>query len=343
MEEQIKMENKTNLVKLCVDSIMNPTQVAHFSKGADVDATIRGQFYELMGTEKPTMKDIRKNKVAIFEILEEVLTETYKKGINEDEFFMQFAEVRNIALGDAQEFYIEDDAVLVVSEHAGSHWNITRQKLEGGASFTVKTKAYAIGVYGDFFLFATGRLSFAKLVSKVAEAIQNKIYEEVAMSFANAVTKLPTEFTATGTYDEAKLQEIVAHVEAVTGTQAIVLGTRQALAKVTAGLSVAYYSDAMKNELAKTGRIANVNGLTLVQLPTVHKQNTFDFAYDDNQLLILPQTNDRFIKIVFEGEDYMKEVTDEQTHVDMSFEYKFITRFGVNSIFSTLFGVYTLA
>ncbi|MFJ7982439.1 hypothetical protein ACIQ1D_19435 [Lysinibacillus xylanilyticus] len=337
------MENKQNLVKLCVDSVMNPTQVQHFAKGADVDATIRSQFFNLMGTEKPTMKDIRKHKVAIFEILEEVLTETYKKGIIEDEFFMQFAEIRNIALGDAQEFYLEDDAVLVVSEHAGSHWSISRQKLEGGTSFTVKTKAYAIGVYGDFFLFATGRLSFAKLVSKVAEAIQNKIYEEVAMSFANAVTKLPAEFTATGSYDEAKLQEIVAHVEAVTGSPAIVVGTRQALAKVTAGLNVVYYSDAMKNELNKTGRIANVNGLTLVQLPNVHKQNTFEFAYDDNQLLILPQTNDRFVKIVFEGEDYMKEVSDELGNVDMSLEYKFITRFGVHSIFSTLFGVYTLA
>ena len=339
------MEKKLNLVKLCVDSIMNPTQVQLFAKGADVDATIRKQFFDLMGTEKPTMKDIRKNKIEIFEILEEVLTETYKKGINEDEFFMQFAEVRNIALGDAQEFYIEDDAVLVVSEHAGNHWDITRQKLEGGASFTVKTKAYAIGVYGDFFLFATGRLSFSKLVSKVAEAIQNKIYSEVSMSFANAITKLPTEFTATGTYDEAKLQEIVAHVEAVTGQQAVVVGTRQALAQVTAGLNVTYYSDSMKNELAKTGRIANVNGLTLVQLPTVHKQNTFEFAYDDKQLLILPQggLNDRFIKIVFEGEDYMKEVSDELGNMDMSIEYKFMTRFGVNSIFSTLFGVYTLA
>lgn len=339
------MENKSNLVKLCVDSVMNPTQVQHFAKGADVDATIRRQFFDLMGTEKPTMKDIRRHKTEIFEILEEVLTETYKKGINEDEFFMQFAEIRNIALGDAQEFYIEDDAVLVVSEHAGSHWDITRQKLEGGASFTVKTKAYAIGVYGDFFLFATGRLSFAKLVSKVAEAIQNKIYSEVAMSFANAVTKLPTEFTATGTYDEIKLQALVAHVEAVTGSPAVVVGTRQALAKVTAGLNVTYYSDAMKNELAKTGRIANVNGLTLVQLPTVHKQNTFEFAYDDNQLLVLPQggVSDRFIKIVFEGEDYMKEVSDELGNVDMSIEYKFMTRFGVNAIFSTLFGVYTLS
>lgn len=337
------MANET-LKKLCVDYINNPSQVQHFNaKGKNVDEAIREQFNKIMGVDTPTLKDIRRHKVEIFEVLEEVLTETYLNGVNEDEFFMQFAEIRNLALGDTQEFYLEDDAVLVVSEHAGNHWNISRQKLEGGASFTIKTKSYAIAVYGDFFLFATGRLTFGKLVEKVAQAVQNKIYEEVAMSFANAVTKLPAPFVATGSYDEAKLQDIIAHVEASTGSSAIVLGTRKALAQVTAGLNVSYYSDAMKNELARTGRIANVNGMTLVQLPAVHKQNTFDFAYNDNQLLILPNNNDRFIKIVFEGEDYVKEVNDETTNMDMSLEYKFITRFGVKSIFSTVFGVYNLA
>jgi len=338
------MEKRQKLIKLSVDYINNPSKVQHFNKkGKDVDSVIREQFLELMGTEKPTMKDVRRHKVAIFEILEEVLTDTYLNGVNEDEFFMQFAEIRNLALGDAQEFYVEDDAVLVVSEHAGSHWNISRQKLEGGQSFTVKTKAYAIAVYGDFFLFVTGRLNFSRLIEKVAEAVQNKIYEEVAMSFTNAVAKLPAPFVQSGTYEEEKLQELIAHVEASSGAPAIVLGTRKALAQVTKGLSVEYYSNEMKNELARTGRVANVNGMTLVQLPTVHKANTFEFAYDDNQLLVLPNNNDRFIKIVFEGEDYVKEVNDETTNNDMSLEYKFITRFRVHSIFSTLFGVYTLS
>ncbi|HLG28139.1 MAG TPA: hypothetical protein VI423_10170, partial [Paenisporosarcina sp.] len=144
------------LVKTCVDYIKNPAQVQQFSKGKDVDTVIRGKFFEIMGTEKPTQKDLRRHEVAVFEILEEVLTETYLKGVEEDEFFLRFAEVRNLALGDSQEFFIEDDGVIIVSEHAGNHWRIDRQKLEGGASFTVNTKAYAAAVYGDFFLFLSG-------------------------------------------------------------------------------------------------------------------------------------------------------------------------------------------
>lgn len=335
--------NKQALAKLCIDSVMKPSQVAHYSKGADVDAKIRSQFFELMGTEKPTMKDIRRNKKEIFEILEEVLSETYRKGINEDEFFMQFAEIRNIDLGDSLEFFVEDDGMLVVSEHSGNHWSISRQKLEGGSSFPIKMKAYAIGVYGDFLLFATERLSFGRLIEKAGQALQNKVYEQVAASFAEISTKLPAQFVGTGSYDESVLIDLVSHVEAATGSTAIVVGTRKALAQVTAGLPVTYYSDSMKNELANTGTISRVNGLTLIQLPTVHKQNTFEFAYDDNQLLILPQTTDRFIKILFEGDPHIKETQDEKVNNDMNFEMKMIERFATGIVLSNLMGVYTLA
>jgi len=337
------MVNKLELVATCVGVVNNPELVQQFSKGKNPDSVIRGKFFEIMGTEKPTMKDIRRHKVEIFEIIEEVLTETYLKGVNEDEFFMRFAEIRNLKLGDSQEFFIEDDGIIIVSEHAGNHWNISRQKMEGGASFSVKTKAYAAAIYGDFFLFVTGRLTFGKLVEKVAKGIQNRIYEEVAASFASGSANLPTVFKETGTYAQDKLISLVSHVAAATGSEPIVVGTRAGLATVTAGLNANLYSDDMKNELNNTGRVANVNGMTLVQLPAVHKANTFDFAYDDKQLLVLPANDDRFIKITFEGEDWVKETTDNTTNMDMSFEYKFITKFGTATIFSSLFGIYTLA
>jgi hypothetical protein len=337
------MVNKLELVATCVGVVNNPAHVQQFSNGKDVDSVIRGKFFEIMGTEKPTMKDIRRHKVEIFEIMEEVLTETYLKGVNEDEFFMRFADIRNIALGDSQEFFMEDDGVVIVSEHAGNHWGITRQKMEGGASFGVKTKSYSAGIYGDFFLFVTNRLSFGKLVNKVAKGIQDKIYSEVAASFASATATLPAAFQATGTYAEAELIELVSHVEAATGSEPVVVGTRIGLAKITAGLNTALYSDAMKNELANTGRVTNVNGMTLVQLPAVHKANSFDFAYDDNQLLVLPTNDDKFIKVVFQGEDMVRERTENTANQDMSFEYLFLTNFGVKSVFSSLFGIYKLA
>lgn len=333
--------DKREFVKVCVDYIKNPTQVAHYSKGKDIDETIRAKFFEIMGTENPTMKDVRRHKTAIFEILEEVLTETYLKSVDENAFFQQFAEIRNLALGDSQEFYVEDNGIIIVSEHAGNNWNIHRQKLEGGVPFTVKTKAYAAAIYGDFFLFATGRLSFAKLIEKVGEGIERKINSEVAAAFASASAQLPSAFQATGNYDEDVLLDLVAKVEAVAGS-AIVVGTRKALGKVTAGANFATYTETMKAELHNNGRVGNYNGMTLIQLPAVFKANSFDFAYDDNQLMVLPANGVKPIKLVFEGESLMREVNDHTENMDMSYDYRFITRFGTAVTFEQLYASYKI-
>lgn len=329
-----------DLVKLCVDTAQNKVQNYASEQASDV---IRKAFFEIMGTEKPGYKDLRKHKVEVFEIIEEVLVRTVIEGVNDDEFFMQFAETRNLALGDSQDFYVPDNSLLVASEFAGNHWDITRQKVEGGTSFSVKTKSYGVGVYADFLAFLAGRIDFAALVAKAGRAIKDKVYQEVATSFANASSYLPTEFKATGSYDEAKLIDIISHVEAETGEDVLVVGTRKAIAKVTAGLNPAYLSDRAKDQIMNNGRVEVYNGMTLVTLPTVHKANTFEFAYDDNQLLILPSGDNRPVKIVYEGDALVKEVSDGTDNMDMSLEYKFITKFGTNVVFNTLFGSYKLS
>lgn len=334
--------DKTKLVTACVDLINNPTRVQHFSEGKDADQKIREAFYKIMGTENPTRNDVRRHKVAIFEILEEVLTETYLNGVNEDEFFMRFADVRNIARGDQREFYVKDSAILTVSEHAGDNWSVRRQKLEGGTNFTVKTKAHAVAVYGDFFLFLTGRLSFGELIEASAKAFQNKIYEGVAAAFGNASSALPTELKATGVYDESELTRVYRHVQAASGSRPIVLGTAAGLGEVIAGGTVEWFSDSMLNELNNTGRIGVYKGMVLVELPTVHRANSFEFAYDDKKLLILPSNDVKPVKIVFEGETMMKETSNNTENIDMSFDYTFIAQFGINVILDSVFGTYTL-
>lgn len=334
---------KFELVEACVQLVKNAEQVKNYalSKGNDPDQKVREAFFEILGTETPDERDIRRHETAIFEILEDVLVETSLKGIEEDEFFMQFAETRNLKLGDRQEFYVKDNAVVVVSEHAGNNWNIDRQKMEGGASFTVDTKAYSAAIYGDFFLFLTGRKSFGELIDQVAKGIQNKINGEVAAAFASAGTQLPTALQGSGSYDVAVLQDLVSHVEAVAGS-AIVVGTKKALGKITAGANFASFTEGMKADLHNNGRVINYNGMTLVQLPAVHKANSFDFAYNDNQLLILPATDVRPIKLVFEGKALVKNIDDETAHMDMSFTYGFLTRFGCKVIFDNLFATYNL-
>lgn len=338
------MTNKQELVKVCVDYIHNPQSVLNFSEGKFDDA-LRTRFKEALGIEEFSNKTMRNTytRELAFEILTEVITEGFLKGVEQDEFFMQFAEISNIARGDKNEFYLEDDAVLTVSQHSGNHWNIRRQKLESGTRFSVETQAYAVAVYADFDAFMAGRISFDKLVNKVAQALKLKVYEEVATTFASTSAQLPSQFVASGTFTENKLIDLYQHVQAASGSAPIIVGTAKALATITAGAKVDWISENMKNEKNTTGRIGIYNGMTLVQLPVVHKAGTFDFAYDDKQLLVLPTTTDKFIKVVYEGDDHMKLVNDEYTHNDRHIEYAYTTRFGVKTIFSSLFAIYSIS
>lgn len=342
-------DNKFALVTACVDLLNNPSAVnrrleKQFSEGGAIttpDQAIREAFFKLMGTDKPDVYDIRRNSAAIFEILERVLTETALKGVQEEEFFMRFAEVSNLARGDKQSFYVKDDAVVIVSKHSGNHWNIHRQKMEGGTSFTVETEVFAAAIYGDFEDFLTGRVDFGEMVDKVSKGIQLKINSEVAAAFASAGAQLPSQFQATGAYDEGTLMDLVAHVEAVAGS-AMVVGSKRALSKITAGANYVNFTEGMKAELHNKGRVGQFNGMTLVELPAVHKANSFDFAYNDNQLLILPATDVKPIKLVFEGKSLVKDTTNNTDNMDMSYSYSFLTRIGTKVVFDTLYAVYNL-
>lgn len=77
-------------------------------------------------TDRPQAikRAIRANKDLVFTLIEETIEELMITGWMENPFFMQFVEVKNLALGDENDFYVEDDAILSVSKVSGNHHNI---------------------------------------------------------------------------------------------------------------------------------------------------------------------------------------------------------------------------
>jgi hypothetical protein len=67
---------------------------------------------------------IRANQNLVYTILEETVEEMIRTGWDNNPFFMQYAEIKNIALGDTNDFYVEDDSILSVSKISGNHHNI---------------------------------------------------------------------------------------------------------------------------------------------------------------------------------------------------------------------------
>lgn len=69
-------------------------------------------------------KAIRRNQIAIYEIIEEVIDDALVSGWDANPFFREYVDVRNLALGDKNEFYTPDDSVLSVMKVSGNHHDI---------------------------------------------------------------------------------------------------------------------------------------------------------------------------------------------------------------------------
>ena len=69
-------------------------------------------------------KAIRRNQALIFDIIEETVQSLLVTGWGNDPFFQKYVDQRNLALGDKNEFYTEDDSILSVMRVAGNHHDI---------------------------------------------------------------------------------------------------------------------------------------------------------------------------------------------------------------------------
>ena len=95
-------------------------------------------------SKKEIRNAIRRNQVEIFEILEEIIPDLLVSGWEDNPFFREYVDVRNLALGDKNEFYVEDNSVLTVTKVSGNHHDLIRQRLGSGKTFTVATEWYGI-------------------------------------------------------------------------------------------------------------------------------------------------------------------------------------------------------
>lgn len=95
----------------------------------DANKKIVEKFRAALGiepTDRPqhVKRAIRANKDLVFTLIEETIEEMIVSGWMENPFFMQFVETKNLALGDENDFYVEDDSILSVSKVSGNHHNI---------------------------------------------------------------------------------------------------------------------------------------------------------------------------------------------------------------------------
>src|SRR5699024_10675782 len=195
------MSYLTELTTLMNDSLSNKVAVfANEDAAKYTDQAIREAFFEILGDDKLTWQGWRNHKNEIFTVIENVLTTNLPKAWENSPFYDQFVEVKNGALGDTNEYVIDQDGILVASRFSGNHWDVDRQKLQGKRSFSVPTEWIYIHVYDELERFLNGATSLPEMMTKLQNGFQNEIDARIYTSFNGIGTYLPEAFKETGAY-----------------------------------------------------------------------------------------------------------------------------------------------
>lgn len=249
------MNDFNEIVQVAVDAYHG--NVTKYSVGESMELLRQALVKANGGSTKLDYKAMRDGKcVGLFAIVEEILSRTVVEGLQNDDMFMSLVDFRNIALGDKNEFVVEDSNLFVVAEAADGTQGIRRQRLSGESSFSLSTSFKVVKIYEELNRVLSGQVDFNKFIAKVGESFRQKMLNDIYSLWASATADDmggTAYFPTAGAYDENALLELIAHVEAAAnGQKATIIGTKVALRNLMPSI----VSEGYKNDMYTMGLTA---------------------------------------------------------------------------------------
>lgn len=334
------MADVKNLVKICVDARANRV-AGNYSKEDGME-TLRQALIEANGGSTTLdFRAIRDGKCnGMFAIVEEIINKVVIEGLPESCPLFDYVEWRNMKEGDTNVFELRDEGMFVVSDIAQGTQGLRRQRIAGGEEITVKTQLKGIKIYEELRRVLAGRVDFNELIDKVSEAFQKKIsddiYESVVAAFDGLVA--PYSNGTAGSFDEAKLTEIIDHVEASTGKKAVILASKQGARKITSVKGAD--SNSAKEDLYAMGYFGHFYTTPILVMQNAHKAGTKQFILKND--LYIVAGDDKFVKAATEGETLIVP-GNPLSNADLTQEFLMTQAYGMRTILSEEMGIYKLA
>jgi len=330
------MENKNELIKLATDTYRGRLQ-ANFSKGDSLEV-LRQAFIDLNGgSTKLDFKALRRNGAQMFEIIEEILDNTVIEGLADDNFFKQFVEYKNLALGDENSFYVPDNTMLVVSEISDGTTALRRQRIDNGTNVSITTSWKGIKIYEHLTRLMSNRVDFNTMLDGISKALKTKVNDDMYTAFTGSFASLPSTFNVSGAFSEDAMLALVEHVEASTGKTAMLAGTRTALRKV----ATAIISDAAKEDMYNMGYYGSFNGVPMMRIKQVHNIGTYTFKLSETDIYVVT-TDEKPVKFVTEGQSRILS-GDALSNKDLTQDYFVADKYGTGVVITDLFGKYAIS
>jgi hypothetical protein len=204
-------------------------------------------------------------------------------------------------------------------------------------SFEVPTSAIGGAAQIGFEEFLDGRADFAELTNIVMEGMDDLVYEEIGKALEGAINQLPAmnRVVATG-FDAAAFDELVRLAESY-GNVTIYCTNEFAVKMIPQ--EAWRYTEAMKDELYRTGRLSGYRDKNVVILPNAYKDivEGKEKVIDPSYCWIIPSGADtKPVKVAFEGDT----LVDERQGRDWSREIQVYKKVGVTCMMNNAICVY---
>lgn len=312
-------------------------RTANFDKNSANEA-IKNIILEAAGcADKWDMYKFMDNKYKVFAIMREILTPVVAEAVNNR--FDAWVDIEDIALGDTKEFDVLNMDLFEIGYVADGTSELRRQKLVNGKLAMTQFQLGA-KIYTEFDDFRRGRVDFNQMIDRLALSFEAKIGEIIVKGVEQAYNKKGAFTNVAGAFATEEMLKIVQKVEAKAGQEAVIYGTKVALAELVKEEGfVAAESDL--EEIKHMGHVGMWHGCKVVEIPQFINRKD-QLVLNDNLLYVIPNGT-KIVKILFEGDVDVIEVADPAVRKDMQFEYMFMRRLQMGIAKASVYGVYQLA
>lgn len=310
-----------------------PSQFSTQFALSDIEGTLREKFRELA----PNYNTYRRNKLEIFELIQEVVDEVLPNRVRD--VIGKFAEVRVYGQGDKARFKIKKgrNNVKRFITKIGLGGIFNRVRLDSDF-VDVTTHAYGGAGYVEFEQFLDGTMDFTDLINLILEGIEDKIYQEVQATIIGIYASLPAANKhQANAFDAAEMKRIINTVLSY-GGNANIFCTLNFAGTITPDAS--FIGDADKADVRNQGYIGRFHGANVIIVPqSFEDENNATKVFDDGFAIIVPTggtADEKIVKVALEGQT----VVDEVKNADQSMEFQAYKKVGTAVLNTNYFGLY---
>lgn len=322
----------------------NPTSMTSYSFNidgknesfsyADLNNTLRSELNELCGNGN--YYQFQANQNTIFSLMAQTIDDVLPKKVLEQ--YGAFAEVQNFAQGDRPIF---TQKITVAAKRRAKQF-ITKVGLNGiyevfkldGKSFEVKTSAFGGAAQIAFEEFLDGRVQMSDVLDIVYEGLDEAVYLEIERALKATVTNLPAANVHIDTaFKEAEMDRLISIADSY--GKAVIYCTYEFAATMVP--ATGWVSDAMKDQKWNNGYLGNYKGHQVIVLNQSYEDETNSKkVIDPAYAWIIPTGAQKPVKIAFEGQTIVQNITNR----DQSMEIQMYKKFGVGTIVTNNICVY---